>query len=383
MEKMKKTALYIHIPFCLKKCAYCDFASYEDLSLQEAYFGALKKEIEIVAGEWEGRTFDTLFLGGGTPTCAEDIFIESVTEKAKRILKFDLKEATVEANPGTVGLEKLEFYRYMGINRISFGVQAAQDRLLKAVGRIHDFGTAAESVELAHHAGFRNINIDIMSGLPGQEAEDLLESVAQAEKLRATHISMYTLKLEENTPLYTAVNGGKITLPDKDEEYDMSKAARDRLSKLGYVRYEISNYAKPGFECLHNLHYWNNDDYLGVGLSASSGLNGRRTTNTRDIAEYIEKLNSGILPYAENAQSGSEEYAFETLMLGLRLVRGIDIDEYKARHGIDLRERFKETLASLRDRGLADIYEGRLYLTEHGMDIQNTVLVEFMEKFEV
>jgi oxygen-independent coproporphyrinogen-3 oxidase len=262
-------------------------------------------------------------------------------------------------------------------------VQAAQDRLLKSVGRIHSFDVAKESVALACRAGYKNINVDLMSGLPGQETGDLTESATQAEKLCATHISMYALKLEGNTPLYDSVKKGEVVLPDGDAEYEMSKAARERLSQLGYARYEVSNYAKPGYECLHNLHYWHNDDYLGVGLASASGMGGRRTTNTRDITEYIDKLNGGEPAYSENAKSSDEEYAFETLMLGLRLVRGIDLDEYEARHGIDLRERFKQTLDSLQERGLVDIYEGRLYLTEKGMDIQNTVLVEFMEKYDM
>jgi oxygen-independent coproporphyrinogen-3 oxidase len=333
------------------------------------------------AAMWNGRQFDTLFIGGGTPTSVNDEYIERILEKVDAVYSPKFIEATVEANPGTVDWKKLQFYRYMGIDRISFGVQAAQDWLLQAVGRIHDFDEAKESIALACRAGFKNISVDIMSGLPDQRKEDLLDSVNQADKLCATHISMYTLKLEEGTPLYKSVKSGKTQLPSKDDEYEMAKAARERLAQMGYLRYEISNYAKPGFECLHNLHYWHNDDYLGLGLSAASSLNGLRTTNTRIMSEYIEKIHAGNMPYAESEQSSEEEYAFETLMLGLRLVEGVDMVAYKSRHGIDIMQRLGAEIESLKNRGLADIYEGRLCLTEQGLDLQNTVLVELMEKY--
>ena len=378
----KKCALYIHVPFCVKKCLYCDFASSEDYSFQDDYFYALEKEIEMSEKMWSGRQFDTLFIGGGTPTSVKDEYIERILDKVSAIYSPKFIEATVEANPGTVDWKNLQFYRYMGIDRISFGVQAAQDWLLHAVGRIHDFDEAKESISLACRAGFKNISVDIMSGLPGQEKQDLLDSINQADKLCATHISMYTLKLEEGTPLYKSVKSGETELPSKDQEYEMSKAAQKQLAQKGYSRYEISNYAKPGFECLHNLHYWHNDDYLGLGLSASSSLNGLRMSNTRDMNEYIDKIHAGNMPYAEYAQSGEEEYAFETLMLGLRLVEGIDIAEYKARHGIDLMQRLGDEIESLQNRGLADVYKGRFYLSEEGLDLQNTVLVELMEKYD-
>ena len=377
-----KCALYIHVPFCVKKCLYCDFASSEDYSFQDDYFDALEKEIEMSKEQWKGRKFDTLFIGGGTPTSVNDEYIERVLHKVDAIYSPKFIEATIEANPGTVDWKKLQFYRYMGIDRISFGVQAAQDRLLHAVGRIHDFDEAKESIALACRAGFKNISVDIMSGLPEQQKDDLLDSVNQADKLCSTHISMYTLKLEEGTPLQKSVKSGKTQLPSKDEEYEMSKAARGRLEKMGYSRYEISNYAKPGYECLHNLHYWHNDDYLGLGLAAASSLKGLRTTNTRNMSEYIKKIHAGDMAYAESEQSSQEEYAFETLMLGLRLVQGVDIAEYEARHGIDIMQRLGAEIESLKSRGLADIYEGRLYLTEPGLDLQNSVLVELMEKYD-
>jgi oxygen-independent coproporphyrinogen-3 oxidase len=350
--------------------------------MQEAYFDALLKEMELVESEWEGVRFDTLFIGGGTPTSVKNEYLERTLNEAS--LRFDVRfeEATIEANPGTVDIDKLKFYLFMGIDRISFGVQSTHDDVLKAVGRIHTFFDAREGVELAHKAGFSNISVDLMSGLPGQGKEHLLSSVKQVAKMKVNHVSMYTLKLEEETPLYGEVKGGIIILPSKDSEYEMSKSAREKLNRLGYKRYEISNYAKPGFECAHNLHYWNNDDFLGLGLAAASAKSGYRTTNTRDIHEYISKINSGKIAYAEKAQSCAEEYAFETLMLGLRLTKGVDLGEYVARHGIDLMERFKAEISDLKKRGLIKLCEGRMHLTDEGMDVQNTVLVELMEGFD-
>jgi oxygen-independent coproporphyrinogen-3 oxidase len=382
MNSNKESALYIHVPFCIKKCAYCDFASYEDYDMQEAYFDALIKEARAIQDKWVDNKFDTLFIGGGTPSSVKNEYIERIIEEVSKLFDIKLLEATIEANPGTVNFHKLQFYSYMGLNRISFGMQSTHDEILKEAGRVHTFSEAKESIELAKKAGFSNISVDLMSGLPLQTKEHLLESVNEAAKMGVNHISMYTLKLEEGTHLFHAVNNGDVVLPDKDSEHEMSKAARKELYRLGYARYEISNYAKNGYESLHNLHYWRNDDYLGLGLAASSAKSGLRTTNTRDINEYISKKNSGRDSYIENAQSGKEEYAFETLMLGLRLTEGVSFAEYQVRHGIDLGQRFKAEIESLIERNLAQIDNGRLYLTDEGMDVQNSVLVDFMEKFE-
>ncbi len=382
MDTNKKAGLYIHVPFCIRKCVYCDFASYEDYDMQEAYFDALVKEAKSVSENWCDSEFDTLFIGGGTPSSVKNEYIEKIIETVIKSFDIKLSEATIEANPGTVDIHKLQFFSYMGLNRISFGMQSAQDEILKKAGRIHTFAQTEESVGLAQKAGFSNISVDLMSGLSGQTEQDLISSVEKASKLGVNHISMYTLKLEEGTPLYRAVNAKKVVLPSKDEEYEMSKAARNRLAELGFDRYEISNYAKSGYECAHNLHYWHNDDYLGLGLAAASSKDGLRTTNTRDIKEYISKINSGKTAYSEYAQSSAEEYAFETLMLGLRITEGVNIAEYNMRHGINIMDRFGNLIQSLKERRLADVYEKRLYLTEEGMDLQNSVLVEFMEGYD-
>ncbi len=376
------SALYIHIPFCVKKCKYCDFTSFENYDLQDEYFTALNNEIKLQAKAWQENIFDTIFIGGGTPSSVDAKHIKEIIDTAKKHLNLDLKEVTIEANPDSVDFDKLQSYIDMGINRISFGVQAVQNELLKKIGRIHIFSDVKKSVELAHKAGFQNISIDLMAGLPTQSESDLLESVSQCTDLNVNHISMYSLKLEEGTALYHEVMGGKSILPSSDKEWEMSKKARQLLATLGYARYEISNYAKSGYESLHNLHYWKNHDYLGVGVSASSAKKGLRTTNVKVITEYVKSINDGNLAYMDSAQSTDEEYAFETLMLGLRLKHGIDKHEYLCRHNIDLDQRFGEIIASMIKRKLIISSDDILRLTDFGMDIQNSVLVEFMEGFK-
>ncbi|MCK5128961.1 MAG: radical SAM family heme chaperone HemW, partial [Clostridiales bacterium] len=360
----------------------CDFASFTNYDGVDAYFDALKKEIIMQSEVWRDHTFDTVFIGGGTPSSVDITYIAQTLKIAKRYLTFDLKEVTIEANPGTVDAMRLTQYIDMGINRISFGLQAVQDDSLKKIGRIHTFEEAQKSVVLAKRAGFANISVDLMSGLPMQRSEDLIESVQKAHAMDIQHISMYTLKLEKGTALAQEVRQGKTTLPNEDAEYDMAQAARQLLATLGYQRYEISNYAKPEHACLHNLHYWHNDDYLGVGVAAASSRRRLRTTNTYAIDEYTKCIMKGELPYKEQAQSDDETLAFETLMLGLRLTEGVNIVEYYIRHGIQLDKRFNELIVSLTKRGLITFEDDVLCLTDEGMDVQNSVLVEFMEGFK-
>jgi oxygen-independent coproporphyrinogen-3 oxidase len=381
MEK-KTSALYIHIPFCLKKCKYCDFTSYSSYDKQEIYFDALIDEIKMHQKMWKDNTFDTIFFGGGPPSSVEPRYIKRVLDTIKSTFNTNLKEISIEANPGTVDSEKLKSYIDCGINRISFGMQATQDDLLCRIGRIHTFDEAKKSVELAKRCGFQNINVDLMTGLPGQNVDDLLESIKRTSELGVNHISMYTLKLEEGTALYHEVMSNKTTLPDEKIEYNMSKQARRLLNDLGYERYEISNYAKDGAECMHNLHYWYNDDYLGLGVSASSSKSGYRTMNVASINEYVKMIKRGELPYMEKEQSSDEEFAFETLMLGLRLTCGVDIEKYYKRHGIKLLERFDKIITKFEKQWHIDTLDGRIRLTESGLDIQNAILVEFMEGYE-
>lgn len=380
--KKKTSALYIHIPFCIKKCKYCDFTSYSCYDQQEIYFDALINEIKIHAPTWQENIFDTIFFGGGTPSSVDPKYIKKVLDTVKQSLNTNLVEVSIEANPGTVDSVKLGSYIDSGINRISFGMQATQDDLLRRIGRIHTFDEAKRSVELAKSCGFDNINVDLMTGLPGQSVDDLIDSIKKTNAMGINHISMYTLKLEEGTSLYHEVMSNETILPDEKVEYMMSKEARTLLDKLGYKRYEISNYAKNGAMCLHNLHYWHNDDYLGVGVSASSSKSGYRTMNVASIDEYAKMIKSGELPYIEKEQSSNEEFAFDTLMLGLRLTEGVNIEEYYNRHGIKLLDRFDKTIAKFIEQGNIDVSNGRTRITDSGLDIQNVILVEFMEGYE-
>ena len=244
--------IYVHIPFCIKKCHYCDFVSFEEKGMAKDYFAALWKETELLAKQERDREFNTVFFGGGTPSALPPYYIAETMDRIRAAFALDIAEATIECNPGTVDGEKLSAYRDAGFNRISIGVQSFDDGLLRGIGRIHTSRQGEEAVSLARKAGFDNINIDLMYGLPNQRKADYVASLERAAKLDIQHISAYSLILEEDTGLYDMVQRGEVILPDEDEVYDMHRAGMERLEALGYTRYEISNYARPGRECIHN-----------------------------------------------------------------------------------------------------------------------------------
>ncbi len=376
--------LYIHIPYCGQKCRYCDF--YSITGCQEAamaaYCDALIEEMRLRQASWEGYTFDTLFIGGGTPSLLPIHLLERVMEAVDVTFQTDFVELTLESNPGTLSRQKLDGYRALGFNRLSMGLQAKQDRLLKAIGRIHSYQDFVQGVGMAREAGFDNINVDLMSGLPEQTETDLVESIEVVAALGADHISLYTLKLEEGTPLCRDVEAGRVTLMDSDDEWAMHKKARKRLASLGYHRYEISNYAKDDKPCVHNLHTWRYLPYLGLGTAAASMMPGERWENVRSINDYIASIHKGEFPMAGHQIITSSDAAFEALMLGLRLVTGIDLDSYQEAFGIDLYQQFQSHIQVLMRDGLAKIDKGRLYLTAQGMDVQNPILCEFLEGWQ-
>ncbi len=265
--------LYLHIPFCVQKCAYCDFVSFADPEPLQAYLSALIKEIGLTARRFPAATYDTVFIGGGTPSIvsAQDMAgLLAALRSAFAIAPG--AECTIECNPGTVDAQKLQAYLKGGVNRLSLGLQSAEDGLLRAIGRIHDFAQFEESYRLAREAGLQNINVDLMYGLPGQSLGQYLSTIRTVAALGPEHISAYSLILEEGTPLYTHVKAGETTLPDEDEVCDMQDAGRALLAELGYERYEISNYAKPGFACRHNINYWQNGPYLTAGGAGATTL---------------------------------------------------------------------------------------------------------------
>ena len=361
------SGLYIHIPFCRKKCAYCDFVSFGGCEQDafEQYFKALFREIDLISPMLPKKEFETVFIGGGTPS----------------LLPADA-EISIECNPESVSYEKLVQYRDCGINRISFGLQSADDAVLKAVGRIHTAADFFRAFKLARQAGFDNINVDIMHGLPGQSSESYLDTIRRTAELGAEHISSYALILAEGTPLFEAVRNGSIELPDEDAVADMEDAGFDLLRDFGYERYEISNFALPGRECRHNLNYWANGDYLGLGLNAHSALhvNGKwvRFANKAELGGYNAALNDGKLPVEMTEEISRGDEMFECIMVGLRKIKGFNRAEFAQRFGIDPVEHYASAVSDAVLAGNMEVTDDSMRLTQRGLDFQNEVLLNFM-----
>ena len=375
--------LYIHIPYCKRKCRYCDFVSFAGRTDQLAYTAALITEMRMLSDMMKTKRFDTVFIGGGTPSMLPAGLIGRIISEAKTCFSIENDaEITVECNPESVTAEKLGEYLNAGVNRLSIGMQSSDDRVLSAVGRIHTLEMFLDAFRLARSAGFTNINADVMHGLPGQTQESYLASLRLLAELGAEHISSYALILEEGTPLYDDVVNGKTVLPDADDTADMEDAGFELLSELGYERYEISNFAKPGFRCRHNLNYWNNGDYLGLGVNAHSALhlNGKwvRFANTADIDGYIGDITAGKLPLADTEEIPREDEMFECIMMGLRKTDGILRADFAARFGIDPVEQYAAAVSAALLDGTLTVTDDRIFLTKRGLDFQNEVLLNFM-----
>ena len=376
--------LYLHIPFCKAKCRYCDFVSFADCEQMGDYVDALLEELKLWTAVLPKRKYDTVFLGGGTPSLLPEGAVASLLDALAR--GFDLApdaEITIESNPGTLAFAKLLEYRAAGVSRLSMGLQSAQDTLLKSLGRIHTCEEFLQGLCLAREAGFDNVNADIMYGLPGQTVEDHLDTIRYVAELGLAHISAYSLVLEETTPLYTDVMGGAQSLPDEDTAYAMHREGMALLESLGYRRYEISNYAKPGYESRHNLNYWNNGEYLGFGLNSHSAMRvgGRwlRWANTAVLGDYIAAVRAGERPLAGEAQTISkEEEMFECVMLGLRKTEGMADRDFRARFGESLFTVYGKAIGELAQAGWL-LSDGKgVRLTDEGLDMQNQALLAFL-----
>ncbi len=364
----KPLELYIHIPFCIRKCAYCDFLSAPAApEVQEAYVGQLLQEIAASKKLPEDYEAVTVFFGGGTPGILKGELLCSILRALRD--RFSIREdaeITVEANPGTVNRDKLVQYREAGVNRISLGLQSADNQELKLLGRIHTWEQFLESFQLARETGFRNINVDLMSALPGQTTESVHRTLERVLALSPEHISAYSLILEEGTPFYKRYEGHPELLPSEEEERQMYYDTRDRLCACGYEHYEISNFAKPGYACRHNLGYWERTDYKGFGLGAASLLKNVRHTNQTDLTEYLKGNFAGTEePLTE--QAVREEYFF----LGLRKMEGVEPGRY--------REHYEERIQRLQAQQLLEEKDGRIRLTERGTDVSNYVMAQFLD----
>ena len=378
---MEPISIYIHIPFCVRKCAYCDFTSFPGRGAQmEAYLSAVCHEMRAQAAFFGRRRVRTVFLGGGTPTLMTG-------EQAQRLLDalracFDLApdaEITMEGNPGTVTAQSLAAYRAAGVNRLSLGVQSLDDGLLAAIGRIHTAAQAREAVSMARTAGFENVNLDLMLGLPGQSVAQWERTLEEAIALAPEHLSCYSLIVEEGTPLSAQLERGECApLPDEDALCRMDEITAQWTAQAGFARYEVSNYAKPGRECRHNIVYWACEPYLGLGCAAHSDMDGRRFYNPSDWAGYLRMAQSGTTARDAEGESTRQERMFERMMMGLRMVRGVDCARFARDFGAQPEEVWKEALARNVRVGLMERRGDFLRLTQRGMQVMNSVLVELL-----
>ncbi len=367
--------LYLHIPFCRSKCAYCDFPSFANMDeWQAAVVGKMQNELTQAAEEIGNRQPTTVYIGGGTPSVlAPDLFRQLLSNARRAFPWRSDSEVSVEMNPGTITDAFLESASESWINRISIGAQSTSDRLLKLIGRIHSGSDIREAVLKAKKHGFSNINLDMMIGLPEQTMEDVAATLEDFIALEPTHISCYSLILEDGTKLSQLVSKGQLRLPEDSLEREMYYYAREQLETSGYHQYEISNFAKSGFECRHNLDCWNREEYLGIGVAAASFIGEKRIRNPETIASYLEGTPPEVISLTE------EDAKFESIMLGLRLTQGISDSDFKQRHGVSLIRAYGEIIESLVKRNLLEWNDGHLRCTKFGMDIQNEVLTEFMD----
>lgn len=381
--------LYLHFPFCKRKCFYCDFCSAQQPSETiRSYCKALEKEIALMGSRFAHCKVSTVFLGGGTPTLVNPEWMDGVLQTLRQ--SFDLlpeMEFTSEGNPGTITREWLDMAVSNGLNRLSLGVQAAQDRLLSAIGRIHTMQQAEDAVRLARSCGIRNLNLDAMFGLPGQHEQDYLDTLCAFRDLGAEHISAYSLILEEETPLYRMVQENAVQLPDEDETASMYEHGIEWLAHAGYERYEVSNFAKPGYACRHNIGYWQGEFYLGLGVAAHSMLPSEqdgsvciRKGNAADVSAYIQALNEGReAPVDSLDLIAPEEAMFEAMMLGLRTTAGVNAQAFERRFGQTLQSRWGAELDALVRDGLGLWRQDGFALTPRGIEVQNEVLMRLMD----
>ncbi len=380
--------LYIHVPFCRRKCRYCDFASWADREdWMPAYVDALLREAGQARGELGPQRMRTAFLGGGTPSLLPERELRRLLLGVEALFPLEPgAEFTTEANPGTLTEAWLDAALSLGVNRLSLGMQAAQERLLRALGRIHTQEQVRQAVSMARRAGIRNLSLDLMFGLPGQTLQDWSETIQEALSLRPEHLSCYGLIPEEGTPLGDAVHRGEVMLPAEETERAMYDLALERLAQAGFQQYEISNFARPGYACAHNLGYWRQTPYLGLGASAASMLPARqvgecyrRRTNVRDLAAYLRQAAAGEFRPGEEESVGPAQARFETMMLGLRTSEGVSASSFARMHGISLESAYGSRLRALAAQGLVESQGDWWRLTRRGMDVQNAVLVELMD----
>lgn len=376
----KDLGLYIHIPFCVKKCEYCDFLSWNaEEEERQQYVAALLSEIESYREFAKGYRVSTIFIGGGTPSVLLPKQMEDILQKIYEIFELERRaEITIEVNPGTVDEEKLQCYKENGVNRLSMGLQSVKDEKLRLLGRIHTYQEFVESYELARKAGFDNISIDLISSVPGQTLQEWKEELETAAAQNPEHISVYQLIIEEGTPFYEKYAEHPELLPDEETSREIYLWTGKFLKEAGYEQYEISNYAKPGKESRHNLKYWERGDYLGLGLGAASMVRNIRMSNTKDMRTYLERCDKPKT-MREDVQFLEEPRQMEEFMfLGLRKTRGVSKKEFKRIFGREMDMVYEKALHKCLENGMLLAHKDRIFLSEGGTLLSNMVLSEFL-----
>lgn len=377
---MKEIGIYIHIPFCKSKCYYCDFTSFANKQeLVTMYVECLLKEIQNKAND--NYKVKTIFIGGGTPSFIDYCYIEKIINKIKKNYNVDQDaEITIEVNPGTANKENLKKYYELGINRLSIGLQTANNDLLKEIGRIHKYEDYEKTVKIAKEVGFTNINTDLIIGIPNQTIYDVEDTINKLLILDLTHFSVYSLIIEPGTQLESMIEEGKLKLPDEEIERYMYWFAKRKLEENGYIHYEISNFAKPGYSSKHNVDCWTQKEYLGFGVAASSYMNKKRFTNTHCIEEYIKNIN--LNKYKENVSIEEEQdekaEMNEYILLGLRKLKGVNLTDFKNKFSKDLLKEYEESIKKLLVEDLITIDYNTIKLSKKGLDLANLVWEEFI-----
>ncbi|OSA98982.1 UNVERIFIED_ORG: coproporphyrinogen III oxidase [Clostridium botulinum] len=373
---LKEISLYIHIPFCKQKCLYCDFPSYSGKEkFISGYIDALNKEIKDKASSYKIKS---IFIGGGTPSYLDEIELEKLLKCINTLTLGENLEFTIECNPGSLSEDKLKIMKKYNVNRISMGLQSTKPSLLKEIGRIHTFEEFENNYLLARKVGFKNINIDLMFGLPNQSVGDWRKTLEKIIEFNPEHISAYSLIIEEGTCFYNLYNQDKLNLPSEEKERDMYLLTKKILKENGYSQYEISNFSKDKKECYHNIVYWQLNEYLGLGVSSSSYIEGKRIKNIDDIELYIKNINSNESVeneiYENNINDDMEEFMF----MGLRMIRGIEERDFKERFKKDIDEVYGDVIYKNIKQELLIRNGGRIYLTSRGIEVSNSVMSDFI-----
>ncbi|MDO4753862.1 MAG: radical SAM family heme chaperone HemW [Bacillota bacterium] len=369
--------LYLHVPFCSKKCNYCDFVTFGEVSRQDEYTDLLVKEIEILSKRYP-KVLKTLYLGGGTPSLLSEKNLEKIYRAVVEHFELLSEEVTIEMNPEDCSFEKLKHLRDLGFNRASIGIQSFSDRILGLIGRVGNRELSIRAYENARKAGFHNISLDLIYGIPTQTPEELQDSIDKIIELSPDHISTYSLMINKGTKLYSDWKKKKWIAMDDDIVADQFDLIVERFARHGYHRYEISNFARESFEAIHNSAYWNMDETLGAGISAVYTRRKIRVENTYSYQSYVKAIHSGELPILHRQELSEKDEISERIMMGFRLSKGIDYGKLNREFSIDFLEMYKDQIQKYIDLKYMSIKDGRIFLNNEGMNISNSIVSDFI-----